>query len=74
MAKEYVAAQGLGNDDSGVLLLSEFAGASVELKYALLTNPYDMKSLKEGLLHNEFGAVKYSKFSKRSTGSNDSDD
>lgn len=50
VAKEYVATQGLRKDDSGVLLLSEFAGASVELKYALLTNPYDMKSLKEGLV------------------------
>ncbi|HEY8657927.1 MAG TPA: glucosylglycerol-phosphate synthase [Hanamia sp.] len=50
VAKEYVATQGLRKDDSGVLLLSEFAGASVELKYALLTNPYDRKSLKEGLL------------------------
>jgi len=51
VAKEYAAAQGLRKDDCGVLLLSEFAGASVELKYALLTNPYDRKSLKEGLLH-----------------------
>jgi len=51
VAKEYVATQGLRKDDCGVLLLSEFAGASVELKYALLTNPYDRKSLKEGLLH-----------------------
>lgn len=50
VAKEYVASQGFRMDDSGVLLLSEFAGASVELKYALLTNPYDRKSLKEGLL------------------------
>lgn len=50
VAKEYVAAQGLRDNDSGVLLLSEFAGASVELQYALLTNPYDLKSLKEGLL------------------------
>lgn len=50
VAKEYVAAQGLRKDDAGVLLLSEFAGASVELKYALLTNPYDKKSLKEGLV------------------------
>ena len=49
VAKEYVATQGLKEDDSGVLLLSEFAGASVELKYALLTNPYDRKSLKDGL-------------------------
>lgn len=50
VAKEYVATQGLRTDDAGVLILSEFAGASVELKYALLTNPYDRKSLKEGLL------------------------
>ena len=51
VAKEYVAVQGLKKKDSGVLLLSEFAGASVELKYALLTNPYDRKSLRAGLLH-----------------------
>jgi glucosylglycerol-phosphate synthase len=50
VAKEYVATQGLRDDDAGVLLLSEFAGASVELKYALLTNPYDRHSLKEGLV------------------------
>lgn len=50
VAKEYIATQGLKVEDCGVLLLSEFAGASVELKYALLTNPYDRKSLKEGLL------------------------
>lgn len=50
VAKEYVAAQGLREDDAGVLLLSEFAGASVELKYALRTNPYDRQSLKEGLI------------------------
>lgn len=50
VAKEYVATQGLREDDNGVLLLSEFAGASVELTYALRTNPYDVKSLKEGLL------------------------
>lgn len=50
VAKEYVAVQGLRDDDAGVLLLSEFAGASVELKYAVLTNPYDRQSLKEGLV------------------------
>lgn len=49
VAKEYVATQGLIPDKNGVLLLSEFAGASVELGYALRTNPYDRKSLKEGL-------------------------
>lgn len=50
VAKEYVAVQGLLPGEKGVLVLSEFAGASVELPYALLTNPYDRKSLKEGLL------------------------
>ena len=51
VGKEYVATQGLRKDKSGVLIMSEFAGASVELTYALRTNPYDRKSLKEGLLH-----------------------
>lgn len=48
VAKEYVAAQGnLGG--KGVLVLSEFAGAAVELHGALLTNPYDAKSMEEVL-------------------------
>jgi trehalose 6-phosphate synthase len=38
VAKEFVAAQDPA--DPGVLLLSRFAGAAVELKDALLTNPY----------------------------------
>lgn len=42
VAKEYVAArQGLG----GVLVLSEFTGASVELEDAVLTNPYSHRSM-----------------------------
>ncbi|NQD71944.1 glucosylglycerol-phosphate synthase, partial [Sphingobacterium shayense] len=49
VAKEYVAVQGQIKGD-GVLVLSEFAGASVELPYAILTNPYDLKSMKESLL------------------------
>ncbi len=49
VAKEYVAAQGIIGGD-GALVLSEFAGASVELPYAILTNPYDTKSMKESLL------------------------
>ncbi|WP_231389930.1 glucosylglycerol-phosphate synthase [Sphingobacterium pedocola] len=49
VAKEYMAVQGFLESD-GALVLSEFAGASVELPYAILTNPYDMKSMKEGLL------------------------
>ena len=48
VAKEYVATQGkLGG--KGVLVLSEFAGAAVELHGALLTNPYDAKSMEEML-------------------------
>ncbi|MEP7375401.1 MAG: glucosylglycerol-phosphate synthase [Chitinophagaceae bacterium] len=50
VAKEYIAVQGEIPGDKGVLILSEFAGAAVELSYALLTNPYDQKALKENLL------------------------
>jgi len=50
VAKEYVAVQGQLAESKGALILSEFAGAAVELSYALLTNPYDTKSLKEVLL------------------------
>ncbi|MEO0650111.1 MAG: trehalose-6-phosphate synthase [Planctomycetota bacterium] len=39
VAKEYVAAR---RDDSGVLVLSEFAGASHELGQALIVNPHDV--------------------------------
>jgi trehalose 6-phosphate synthase/phosphatase len=42
VAKEYCAAH---RDDPGVLVLSEFAGAAVELNEALLTNPYDIQSM-----------------------------
>jgi trehalose-6-phosphate synthase len=38
VAKEYVATR---FDDTGVLVLSEFAGAAVELEEALQVNPYD---------------------------------
>ncbi|WP_153797481.1 glucosylglycerol-phosphate synthase [Foetidibacter luteolus] len=50
VAKEYIAVQGQIPSSKGVLILSEFAGAAVELQYALLTNPYDLRSLKECLL------------------------
>lgn len=44
VAKEYVAArQAVGKP--GTLILSEFAGAAVELHGALLTNPYDTHSM-----------------------------
>jgi len=38
VAKEFVAAR---DDDQGVLILSQFAGASRELPEALIVNPYD---------------------------------
>ncbi|MEU2614840.1 trehalose-6-phosphate synthase [Micromonospora sp. NPDC007271] len=47
VAKEYVAARA---DDTGALLLSEFAGAAAELEQAYLVNPHDLDGLKQGLL------------------------
>jgi trehalose 6-phosphate synthase len=42
VAKEYVASQ--EPDNPGVLVLSQFAGASQELKSALIVNPYDIEA------------------------------
>ena len=42
IAKEYVASR---IDDSGVLILSEFAGAAQELRRALLVNPHDVDGI-----------------------------
>ncbi|MFN7131304.1 MAG: bifunctional alpha,alpha-trehalose-phosphate synthase (UDP-forming)/trehalose-phosphatase, partial [Myxococcales bacterium] len=42
VAKEFVAAR---TDESGVLLLSEFAGAACELGEAVLVNPYDVDGM-----------------------------
>lgn len=44
VAKEYVATR---FDDSGVLILSEFAGAARELDSSLLVNPHDLNGLAE---------------------------
>lgn len=46
VAKEYVASR---TDDTGVLILSEFAGAADELTDALLVNPYDIDSVAHAL-------------------------
>jgi trehalose 6-phosphate synthase len=46
VAKEYVACR---LDDTGALVLSEFAGASDELKQAFVVNPHDINGLKEAL-------------------------
>jgi len=48
VAKEYVVAQQATGGD-GVLILSEFAGAAVELHGAILTNPYDVEGLRDSL-------------------------
>ncbi len=44
VAKEYVATR---FDDTGVLILSEFAGAAEELRTALQVNPHDLDGLAE---------------------------
>ncbi|MFP3907705.1 MAG: trehalose-6-phosphate synthase [Acidimicrobiales bacterium] len=46
VAKEYVASR---YDLTGVLVLSEFAGAATELRDALLVNPYDIDGLKTAI-------------------------
>ncbi len=47
VAKEYVTCR-LGND--GALVLSEFAGASDELKQAYLVNPHDINGVRDAML------------------------
>jgi trehalose 6-phosphate synthase len=47
VAKEYIAAR---VDDRGALVLSEFAGASAELRQAFLCNPHDLDDVKDALL------------------------
>jgi trehalose 6-phosphate synthase len=46
VAKEYVASR---HDEGGVLVLSEFAGAAIELKDAVLVNPHDTDGVKDAL-------------------------
>ena len=46
VAKEYVATR---IEDTGTLVLSEFAGAAEELKGATIVNPYDVDELAEVL-------------------------
>ncbi|MFC4946807.1 alpha,alpha-trehalose-phosphate synthase (UDP-forming) [Pseudonocardia sp. GCM10023141] len=47
VAKEYVACR---SDLGGVLVLSEFAGAAIELRDAVLVNPHDTDGVKNALL------------------------
>jgi trehalose 6-phosphate synthase len=48
VAKEYVAAQ--DPDDPGVLILSRFAGAALQLTEALLVNPYSKEEISDAIL------------------------
>jgi trehalose 6-phosphate synthase len=43
VCKEYVAAQ--DPENPGVLILSRFAGAAIDMRRALLVNPYDAESV-----------------------------
>lgn len=47
VCKEYVSAR---TDEDGVLVLSEFAGAAVELSSAVITNPYSNRSMDQAIL------------------------
>jgi len=46
VAKEYIGAR---NDESGVLILSQFTGASRELRDTLIVNPYDIEEMAEAI-------------------------
>ena len=46
VAKEYVAER---DDENGVLVLSKFTGAAVELHDALIVNPYDISGVAEAI-------------------------
>jgi trehalose 6-phosphate synthase len=47
VSKEYVACR---YDNTGALVLSEFAGSSDELKQAFLVNPHDINGLRDSML------------------------
>jgi trehalose-6-phosphate synthase len=46
VAKEFVSVR---DDESGVLILSQFTGASTELRDAILVNPYDLDGMAEAV-------------------------
>lgn len=46
VAKEYIASR---EDERGVLILSQFTGASKELRDALLVNPYDTEQMADAI-------------------------
>jgi trehalose 6-phosphate synthase len=47
VAKEYVACR---SDETGALVLSEFAGAAAELRQAFQVNPYDINGMKAQMM------------------------
>jgi trehalose 6-phosphate synthase len=47
VAKEYVAAQ--NPEDPGVLILSRFAGAALQMRQALIVNPFSHEEVSEAL-------------------------
>ena len=47
VAKEYVASR---HDERGALVLSEFAGAAIELPQAFLVNPHDIDGMKSAIV------------------------
>ncbi len=46
VAKEFIMSR---PDDDGVLILSQFAGASRELKDAIIVNPYDIEEMADAI-------------------------
>jgi trehalose 6-phosphate synthase len=48
VAKEFIASR---DDEDGVLVLSKFTGAAIELGDALLVNPYDIEGVAEAIHH-----------------------
>jgi len=48
VAKEFISVR---EDDDGALILSQFTGASSELRDALLVNPYDLDGVAEAIRH-----------------------
>ena len=47
VAKEYIASQ--DPEDSGVVILSRFAGAAEQLKQALIVNPYNIEEVADAI-------------------------
>ena len=46
VAKEFVISR---HDDDGVLILSQFAGPSRELRDAMIVNPYDVEEMADAM-------------------------